>query len=197
MIDEGHQIAGHSFTHGDMTTLSAQDFLKELQGAQATLYDAVGKTITHHRNPYGRCTIDMVNTATSNGFNTIYANVYTDDTDHPDDNNASFAGYVRTIGNPNYTKRYISIQHETVSSTAHHFAEWIDYSLSQGLELVTVAECLGDKTGGYNNSPPSDNVLMLSNFRNGPNIFGIKVSGVKSLLKNFFLVTVCVLVLFG
>ena len=52
-IDDGHEIASHSITHPDLTTLSQQDLIDELEGSKDFLEDYLGISIKYFASPYG------------------------------------------------------------------------------------------------------------------------------------------------
>ncbi len=50
---EGHEIASHTMTHPDLTTLSAAKARKEVLDVEKLLGDLTGRTVTMYRPPYG------------------------------------------------------------------------------------------------------------------------------------------------
>lgn len=53
MVAEGHVVANHSFTHTDLTTLSAGEVQRELLSTQDAIRSASGVTPKNFRPPYG------------------------------------------------------------------------------------------------------------------------------------------------
>ena len=53
MIDEGHEVGSHSWSHQDMLTLSESEIAAELEQADEAIYEAIGSYPTLFRAPYG------------------------------------------------------------------------------------------------------------------------------------------------
>lgn len=53
MSASGHDIASHTVTHPDLTTLSASELASELRESQATLQRIAGKPVRHLSYPFG------------------------------------------------------------------------------------------------------------------------------------------------
>jgi peptidoglycan/xylan/chitin deacetylase (PgdA/CDA1 family) len=56
IVDEGHLLGGHSYTHGEPSTTSAPALRREVQRTAVLLRDIVGRVPTHFRPPHGKLT---------------------------------------------------------------------------------------------------------------------------------------------
>lgn len=53
VFDEGHEVASHSYSHPQLTTIDAQRVKEEVQKTDKAIYHAIGKLPTDFRPPYG------------------------------------------------------------------------------------------------------------------------------------------------
>ncbi len=53
MIDEGHEIGNHSYDHPQLTKLSVDDFMSQINGTNDIVYNATGVKPKYLRPPYG------------------------------------------------------------------------------------------------------------------------------------------------
>ena len=53
IVDEGHQIANHTYSHPDLAKLSDSEVLREIQQTQDAIFNATGATPELYRLPYG------------------------------------------------------------------------------------------------------------------------------------------------
>ena len=60
-IDDGHEIGSHSITHPDLTTLSEEEVIHELEGSKQFLEDYLELNIQHFATPYGAYNIFVEN----------------------------------------------------------------------------------------------------------------------------------------
>lgn len=67
-VDDGHEIGSHTITHPDLTTLSEQEVIYELEGSKQFLEDYLGISIEYFATPYG-----AYNTSVKNSIMTYYS----------------------------------------------------------------------------------------------------------------------------
>lgn len=85
MVEEGHTVANHSYYHPDMTTLSEEDFIEELEMLEIKFKEITGEELaTYYRPPQGKYSVDTLELAQSLGYKTIfwslaYVDWYVDD----------------------------------------------------------------------------------------------------------------------
>ena len=56
IVDEGHLLGGHSYTHGPPATTSALELGREVRRTADLLGETVGRVPTHFRPPHGKLT---------------------------------------------------------------------------------------------------------------------------------------------
>lgn len=157
IASRGHEIAGHSVTHADLTTLSAQQLQDEIVNSKNYLQNLTQKNVTTFAYPYGstNSTVQTAlknagytsargvdysthNTATSEIYNLKSQCIETSDT---------LASIRAKIDSAKANKQwYILCFHEVKSSgdqwntTPARFQAIIDYLKQSGIKVVTVAE---------------------------------------------------------
>lgn len=126
--------------------MSSDQITQEMQQYEQALANIIGVTPAYMRPPYLATGGQVLSTLGSLGYKVI-----TDDVDSGDWNGQSVSQsqeafqQAGTSGNG-----HIPLMHETYDSTVRELTPWlIDWAQSNGLELVTVAECLGDASGAY------------------------------------------------
>jgi len=67
-FNEGHLVLNHSYTHADLTKLSAQGVNKELTSTDNTLYKLIGKHPLIVRPPYGAIDNKVINVFRTNNY---------------------------------------------------------------------------------------------------------------------------------
>lgn len=53
IVDEGHILANHSYSHPDFATISDAEVLQQIEWTQESIYDATGYQSTLYRMPFG------------------------------------------------------------------------------------------------------------------------------------------------
>ena len=59
IANAGHEIANHSYSHPDLSTLSYEGYMKEINATQNAIASVTGKTPALLRPPYGSYTADI------------------------------------------------------------------------------------------------------------------------------------------
>jgi peptidoglycan-N-acetylmuramic acid deacetylase len=74
MLDEGHQVANHTYTHPNMSHISSVDsFRKELENLECAYEEATGqKMVKYYRPPQGKYSIDNLKMAQELGYKTFF-----------------------------------------------------------------------------------------------------------------------------
>lgn len=73
MADEGHTVCNHSMNHKDMSTLSREEFTRELLGLESLYTEYTGGELAkYYRPPEGRFTEDNLKWAESLGYKTVF-----------------------------------------------------------------------------------------------------------------------------
>ncbi len=137
---DGHEIANHSDTHADFTTISAPEMVTELEDLDAKIVALTGKS-THpwFRPPSGAYNDLAVEVAAQQGYYTIY---WTEDSaDWRTDVDAAtveqrFLRYA--------TPGSILVGHLTSPQTAEVLPEVLATLKERGVEFATLSEALGN-----------------------------------------------------
>ncbi|KAK4141002.1 carbohydrate esterase family 4 protein [Dichotomopilus funicola] len=142
----GHQIASHTWTHGHMGSMSADQIRSEMTKVEDALVNLIGKKPAYMRPPYLETSGAFLPTMAELGYKVI-----TDDVDAGDWNNQTPQQSEQAFQQAGASGNgHIPLMHETYTGTVHTLTPWlIDWAKQNGLKLVTVAECLGDADGAY------------------------------------------------
>lgn len=73
MADEGHIVANHTYSHGDMTKVNADSFNAELEKLSEAYKELTGKDMPRYfRPPEGKFSRSMMENAKNAGYKTIF-----------------------------------------------------------------------------------------------------------------------------
>ncbi|KAH8716802.1 hypothetical protein GQ44DRAFT_688868 [Phaeosphaeriaceae sp. PMI808] len=152
MDAEGHQIASHTWTHLDLSKISAVDRKNQMWMNEMAIRNIVGKIPTYMRPPYSSCTKDSGcdQDMADLGYHITNFKLDTDDYNR---NNASaiqgskdlFKSIMTKDGAKSDNSQWLAIAHDILDQTANNLTEYMLSTLTQlGYRAVTVGECLGD-----------------------------------------------------
>jgi len=141
---EGHEIANHTWTHANITTLSTDALRRELKDSSAAIFTATGTAPTLFRPPYGATSTNIKALIKSEfGFPTITWSVDPEDWKRP--------------GVSVVTERLVSgarpgailLAHDIHKPTIDAMPATFDRLLAKGFKFVTVSQliALGQKGG--------------------------------------------------
>lgn len=157
MYSEGHQIASHTWTHLDLSAISAVDRANQMYKNEMALRNILGFFPTYMRPPYSSCTsASGCETAMANlGYHVIYFNVDTDDYNQDSATQIQnsknwFRGNITAGGATPANNEWLSIAHDIHLQTAYNLTDYMLSTLtSLGYKAVTVGECLGDPSANW------------------------------------------------
>ncbi|KAF2191086.1 carbohydrate esterase family 4 protein [Zopfia rhizophila CBS 207.26] len=152
MRTEGHQIASHTWTHLDLSAVSAVDRRNQMYKNEMAIRNIVGFFPTYMRPPYSSCTAESgcEQDMKDLGYHVTYFDVDTDDynQDAADEIQRSkdwFKGNITAGGATSSNAQWLSIAHDIHQQTAFNLTEYMLSTLTElGYKAVTVGECLGD-----------------------------------------------------
>jgi peptidoglycan-N-acetylmuramic acid deacetylase len=74
MLDEGHQVGNHTYTHPNMSAISSMDaFRKELEDLECVFEEATGqKMVKYYRPPQGKYSVTNLKMAQELGYKTFF-----------------------------------------------------------------------------------------------------------------------------
>ncbi|KAL6849031.1 hypothetical protein ACO1O0_008561 [Amphichorda felina] len=145
--NSGHQIASHTWTHPqNFGSMSSDEITQEMQKYEQALANIIGVKPAYMRPPYLATGGQVLSTLGSLGYKVI-----TNDVDSGDWNGNSVAQSQQAFQQAGTSGNgHIPLMHETYDTTVNQLTPWlIDWAQTNGLQLVTVAECLGDAGGAY------------------------------------------------
>ncbi|KAF9147844.1 hypothetical protein BG015_010447 [Linnemannia schmuckeri] len=140
---DGHQIASHTWSHGDLATMSVGKINEEMNKLDVAIKKIIGVSPTYMRPPYGSIN-DRVTKTVGARYTIVMWSQDTNDWQHVNDYKKSLKVYTDNIKKANGKPGDIVLQHDTIQMTAKELApRAIDYAQKMGWKLVTVGECLG------------------------------------------------------
>jgi peptidoglycan/xylan/chitin deacetylase (PgdA/CDA1 family) len=149
MYKDGHQIASHTWSHKDITTLSETDFLSELKKIDDAIKAIIGVRPKFFRPPYGNTNLKTLKLLKSLGYRVIKWDVGNDDATGVQpktlkQDQLAFIASLKNVGIHPKKPGHISLEHDVLKVTAQKFAPWVyPYVKKLGYKPVTVGACLG------------------------------------------------------
>jgi peptidoglycan/xylan/chitin deacetylase (PgdA/CDA1 family) len=143
IVNEGHQIASHTWSHADLTTLTAAQIKTEMDKLDAALLKIAGVAPRYMRPPYGSLNDAVRLTLGQLGYKIVLWDV-----DSEDSLGATAAQSKSIIdANSNFPAPHILLMHDTHSTTVNDVAPYAMTTLkNKGYNLMTVGQCVGDGT---------------------------------------------------
>ncbi|WP_432358227.1 polysaccharide deacetylase family protein [Sporosarcina sp. UB5] len=131
MIEAGHELGNHTWTHADLTKLGPERIAKEIEKTSAIIEEVSGQKVEAFRPPYG-----AVNTTVHNmtGLPIILWDVDTLDWKYRDP-----ARLLRVV-KEHVKDGSIVLMHDIHQSTADGLESVLTYLKNEGYDFVTVAE---------------------------------------------------------
>jgi peptidoglycan/xylan/chitin deacetylase (PgdA/CDA1 family) len=141
----GHQIASHTWTHPNLASLTAAQITTEMSKLEVAFANILGVKPTYMRPPSGATGGNVVSVMKSMGYRIV-----TWDIDSGDWNNVGVATSESRFSSANTGAGHIPLTHETIATTVNTLVPWVlSWAKGKGLQMVTVAECVGDVGGAY------------------------------------------------
>ncbi|KAL2068366.1 hypothetical protein VTL71DRAFT_16464 [Oculimacula yallundae] len=167
MVAEGHQVASHSWSHQDLSTLDTATFDKQIIYNAMAFRNILGYFPTYMRPPYSSCNAACEARLKTLGYHITYFDLDT-------------AGYLNTlpttiqnskniwdaaISNSNpAVDTFLEIEHDIHNQVVNNLTDYILASMyKKGYKSVTVGDCLRDPvanwyrsgSGGGGTTPPA------------------------------------------
>ncbi len=133
-INDGHEIGSHSITHPDLTTLSEQEVVQELEGSKQFLQSYLGIDAVHFATPYG-----AYNTSVKDNIMQYYDTHRTVDSGYNSKDNFDVSRL-----------RSMSILSTT---TADEVAAWAAKAKEEKLWVILLYHRIADDPGDYDTTP--------------------------------------------
>lgn len=137
MVEEGHQVGNHSWTHRQMTALSTDEILKEVRDTDAAVERASGRRTSTVRPPYGAINDKVRSALAQHGAGQII----TWSVDTLDWKTRSAAATEKSVRDDTRTGAII-LMHDIHSATVDAVPGVVRHLKSEGYTLVTVDDLL-------------------------------------------------------
>lgn len=153
-LEDGHQIGSHTWSHPRLTQLTADEIREDMGRLDNAFSNILDLKPRYMRPPYGSYDKDVQEVLGELGYRLVNWDIDTGDSIGADveesKKNIIDAG---TDGNG-----HIVLMHDPMKTTAEELVGWVlEYAKENELKLVTVAECLGDEAGPYDEAAePTD-----------------------------------------
>ncbi|KAI1776687.1 hypothetical protein F4818DRAFT_440087 [Hypoxylon cercidicola] len=155
MYSENHQIASHTWSHADLSAITASRRRDEMVKNEMAFRNILGRIPTYMRPPYSSCTEESGCQAdlAELRYHVIYFDLDTDDynNDAPDliqNAKDNYDDYFE--GKSPETDDALVIAHDIHEQTVHNLTEYMLQGLqARGYRAVTVGDCLGDPVSNW------------------------------------------------
>ncbi len=139
IVEDGHEVANHSYDHPDLTTLSDDQIVWELDYTDQVASDDMGvHTRPYFRPPFGARNRRVLDVAAASGFRSIYWSLDSGDW-LPRATAAGVADKVLRYARPGD----IVVEHLTADPTAGALPTILDDFEQRGITVGTVSQVLG------------------------------------------------------
>jgi hypothetical protein len=149
MYDTGHQIASHTYSHADLSTLSPQAITDELIFNEMSLRNILGVIPTYMRPPYLSCSGACPQILGDLGYHVVWTDVNTEDwaNDSPSLIGVARGNFDAAIG----AGGRLVLNHDVHYQTVYNLAEYeLQRIAALGLGTsVTVGQCLDDPPANW------------------------------------------------
>ncbi|CAG7556383.1 unnamed protein product, partial [Fusarium equiseti] len=156
MINEGHQVASHTYGHPDLATLADFDVEQQMALLSNQFIHMIGKDPVYMRPPYFSFSDRTLGVLGQLGYKVIIADIDTNDWQY-----SAFGGAEASVDSYNYGLSQggsIVLMHDVHQNTVENILpRIIQATRRSGKRAVTVGECLGDpETNWYRGSGGSE-----------------------------------------
>ncbi|KAL7007281.1 hypothetical protein EMMF5_003120 [Cystobasidiomycetes sp. EMM_F5] len=158
-FDNGHVMASHTWTHTDITTLSAKDLNSELDKVETAFRKILGVKPRYFRPPFGAYDDKSLEVLSERGYTVVTWSLDSGDSVGKDTkySHQQYAQQAKKFPEPG-----IGLNHETIQSTADTVVPDAIRTLQDaGYNLVSMDECLGAEPYDYVGGQESQNLAML------------------------------------
>lgn len=154
MIQEGHQVASHTWTHQSLDKVDSETFQNQIIYNEMAFRNILGFFPTYLRPPYSQCAENNCGSKLRKlGYHVVYFDVDTAGYMNDDANliQKSKDIWDSTVKGTNpATTSFLEIEHDIHYQTAYNLTDHIlDSIYSHGYRSVTVGECLGDPVDNW------------------------------------------------
>lgn len=140
IVADGHELANHSYTHPDFTTLSNAAIAAELDDTEAVIQDVTGGLTSrpYFRPPYGARNRRVLDAAAAEGFRSVYWTLDSGDW-LPRATSGAVVSKILRYAEPGD----IVVEHVGADASADALPFILDEFAARGWQVGTVSEVLG------------------------------------------------------
>jgi peptidoglycan/xylan/chitin deacetylase (PgdA/CDA1 family) len=139
MLADGHEIANHSYSHPDLTHLSDDQIVYELDYTDQVIWDIVGiHSRPYFRPPFGARNRRVLEVAAASGFRSVFWSLDSGDW-LPRASAAAVAGKILRFAVPGD----IVVEHVGATASAEALPVILDEFAQRGWQVGTLSEVLG------------------------------------------------------
>ncbi|KAH9433152.1 hypothetical protein MCOR02_007817 [Pyricularia oryzae] len=150
MVNAGHQLASHSYSHKNFDEISADEQEQELLLNEDAFARLIGMVPTYFRPPFTACGATCLATA---GRLAYHVTDYDLDTKDYEGNLQASKNKFQE-GMSQSPKSWVALAHDIHELTANSITPFmIDTAKSKGYKFVTMGECLGDPRENWYRDP--------------------------------------------
>ncbi|KAI9892348.1 MAG: hypothetical protein M1814_001549 [Vezdaea aestivalis] len=153
MIADGHQVASHTWSHQDLSTVTAQQRLNQMYYNEMAFRNLLGYFPTYMRPPYSSCNSACQSALRTLGYHITYFDLDTDDYNQatPDKIQTAKNNFANALrGNSPANSDFLAIAHDIHEQTARNLTKFmLDTLVAGGYRAVTVGECLADPIANW------------------------------------------------
>ncbi|KAF9116211.1 hypothetical protein BGX27_004318 [Mortierella sp. AM989] len=150
ILDAGHQLASHTYTHSNLDAMSEDAMKSEISRTSDVMFQYSGIRPAYMRAPEGRCGPACTKVMTELGLVISHWNMDTNDWRHKGETalvatNKSMEEIVTKFSKADRnTDSFILLQHEIHQFSVDYLADRvIDEVIKKGFRFVTMEECVG------------------------------------------------------
>ncbi|KAE8316230.1 hypothetical protein BDV41DRAFT_137804 [Aspergillus transmontanensis] len=167
MYQSGHQIASHTWSHQDLSKITAEQRRIQILWNEVALRNILGGFPTYMRPPYSSCTEESgcLKDIGNLGYHVILYDIDTEDYRHDSPNTIQGS---KDIFDKNLArgkasdKSWLVIAHDVHKQTVYNLTEHMLKKASKdGYNVVTVGECLGDPEENWYRMDESSELTIL------------------------------------
>ncbi|RVX69783.1 hypothetical protein B0A52_06428 [Exophiala mesophila] len=149
MVDEGHQVASHTWSHRNLNNLTSSQRWSEMVKLEQALFNIIGKYSNYVRPPYVQCneSSGCLKDLGDLGYHVIGWSIDSSDYRHENDLDAMIREFDASFDaiDPD-TGSAIIIQHDTIRKSAIDLTKHIiNRAQEKGFFPVPVSQCVGDE----------------------------------------------------
>ncbi|MCL1792396.1 MAG: polysaccharide deacetylase family protein [Oscillospiraceae bacterium] len=142
MVEQGHEVAGHSWNHPYLTRSGSETIKRELQSTSDAIYEVTGTRYMFYRAPYGSYNANVKNISQQLGFSLIQWNI--DVLDWKLRNANSVYNNIMSMAKDGG----VICVHDVHSTTVDAMERAIPDLIASGYTLLTVTEMFGSMEPG-------------------------------------------------